>query len=87
MIMALEDYIKDNLEDSMSDYIETANYIKSQEKINIQIKVVKEKLRSEDIPKLNNLLDLISNSHSEFASEAYFKGVMDGFNLKNRNLS
>ncbi|WP_352400863.1 hypothetical protein [Anaerotignum sp.] len=79
--MPLETQIKNTLNDSMKDYIESETYKKQVENINNQGQELRFQLNEQQQQQLDTLIEDIKNFTNSFTSEAYLVGVIKGIAL------
>ncbi|NBL00651.1 MAG: hypothetical protein EOM50_22160 [Erysipelotrichia bacterium] len=79
--MPLETQIKNTLNDSMRDYIESETYKKQVENINNQVQELRSQLNEQQQQQLDALIEDIKNCTNSFSSEAYLVGVIKGIAL------
>lgn len=82
--MELEEHIKDSIDDSMKNYIESDTYKDQCKHIHNQILELRSELNEKQQQQLNSLIDAIGNCNSSFASEAYLRGVISGIALREK---
>ena len=79
--MELEECIKDAVEESMKDYIQSLDYLERRQQINKMLQLFRIGLSDEQKQQLNEMLNVISSCDGLFASEAYLHGVVEGIAL------
>lgn len=70
--------MRDKMDLEMLEYVNSNQYLTEQHKINTLIEDLRRGLSNEKVSILNELLDEINNSDSQFSYEAFFVGVING---------
>lgn len=84
MTLELEECIKDAVEESMKEYIQSNEYVQQKQQINSMLQTFRTELSDEQKQQLNTMLNAISNCDGLFASEAYLHGVVEGITLRGK---
>ena len=82
--LELEECIKDAVEDSMKEYMQSEEYVQQKQQVNCMLQKFRSGLSDIQRQQLNAMLDAISNCDGMFASEAYLHGVVEGITLRGR---
>lgn len=84
MTLELEECIKDAIEESMSEYVQSEGYVLQKQQVNTMLQAFRSGLSDIQKQQLNSMLDAISNCNGMFASEAYLHGVVEGIALRGK---
>lgn len=82
--LELEECIKDAVEDSMKEYMQSEEYVSAKQQVNTMLQAFRSGLSDIQKQQLNNMLDAISDCDGMFASEAYLHGVVEGIALRGK---
>ena len=82
--MELEECIKDAFDDSLDEYTHSEGYVQQQQQINFMLQSFRTGLSDEQKQRFNKILDAISTSNGQLASEAYLHGVVEGVALRGK---
>ncbi|WP_461206107.1 DUF6809 family protein [Clostridium sp. DL1XJH146] len=80
-IHKIEKILKDKMDSEMSSYVKSAQYNEEQDKIIDLITELKSDLPDDKIKVLNNLLDEINVSDSDYSYKAFHSGIINGMLL------
>lgn len=83
--LELEECIKDAVEDSMKEYMQSEEYVQQkQEKADDMISSFRINLHADQQLQLNKIIDVITSIDGNIALEAYIHGVVEGIALQNK---
>ena len=83
MFLELKDCIKDAFDPAMKSYVESDDYRLAQREFNKMFYAFRAELTQEQCKKLNEMVNALDDLHASLASEAYYRGVIDGIELHN----
>lgn len=83
MFLELKDCIKDAFDPAMKSYVESDEYRQAQWEFNKMFYALRAELPDKQGKKLNELVNALDDLHAGLASEAYYRGVINGIELHN----
>ena len=84
MTLELEEYIKNNFDESLREFIQSEEYIQRQEKVDDMISSFRINLHADQQLQLNKIINVITSIDGNIALEAYIHGVVEGIALRNK---